>query len=57
MRYSLIEGDLLRLRIVEDEPLKPAQTEAAARALVEKQPDNPELYDAAMVCVKVPPRS
>lgn len=54
LRYTLVDGDLLRLRFVSDKPLKPAKTPAEARALVEKQLASPDLYEEGFVCVGVP---
>lgn len=54
LRYTLVDGDLLRLRFLSDKPLKPAKTPAEARALAEKQLDTPELYEEGFVCVRVP---
>jgi hypothetical protein len=54
VRYSIVDGDLLRLRIVESELLDDKVTPAEARAIVEKHLDSPELYDGEpSVCVRV----
>lgn len=53
IRYSIVDGDLLRLRFLDDKLLKEAKTPAEARASVEKHLDSPELYEDGMVCVRV----
>jgi hypothetical protein len=54
LRYTLVDGDLLRLRFVSDKLLSKDNTVSEVRALIEKNLEAPELYEPGYVCVRLP---